>query len=1149
MPPFIPRKRRRSSSPSQSLSNETKKTSAKKPTLFDTLDAKPIASNTVQDNEAFLDKLNADSDSSLSDLSSSEFEDAIPNHPSPNRRKVEEDENEEDEMDWEDAMAPDASIATTPAALLSGDLEITLDKAVRTGSLTNPHGKKKGPSKKEREIRVVTHCMHVQFLMFHNLVRNTWVCDDEVQKILVLQLPLGVKKEVEKWRMASGMLVERPQEVPKIPGKGKGKQVADRKALKHRDQRDWGQKAERQEEGVPNMSRGDPLLRLLKILAAYWKKRFTITVPGLRKQGYKPLETLEAEIASFRNDSHCAEEHGERISNLAQFREQARKCEGSRDVGAQLFTALIRGLGLEARMVASLQPVGFGWSKSEQAAAKRRKDRRSSGKLSENAQQSNVDDGDVDAAKGSSSLSDISVDEAVVIDRRNAVSGPGAYSKTPAARKRRGKGAKDAPIDLSEDSSDLSTVFDGDDNDSVIDATPLTPRKAPAKTFDKDLPFPIYWTEVASAITKDVIPVDPLILTPPIATNDELPSLFEPRGAKADKAKQVLAYVVAFSPDGTAKDVTTRYLKRHMWPGKTKGMRLPVERVPIYDKRGKVKRHEEYDWFKGVISGYKRTDNMRTAVDDLEEVKDLKPVKPEKKATKEGEETLQGYRNSAEFVLERHLRREEALLPGAHHVRIFMTGKGDKGKEEKVFLREDVMICRTGESWHKEGRQVKPGEYPMKMVPVRTVTLTRKREVEEAERDGGEKLKQGLYAWDQTEWIIPSPIKDGIIPKNAFGNIDCYVPTMVPEGAVHIRRKGTMRVCKRLGIDFAEAVTGFEFGKQRAVPVITGVVVAEEYEEMVIDAWKVGEEERRRKEEGKREKVALALWRKFLMGLRIVERVREEYGGDADADAHMKEGMNPFTNQNKRKQRSSNRDSEQQLVRDGDAQETEDHDMAGGFVPEDYQDDIDGGGFIPALGTNGEESIVFMIDHGESAVTRKSITGASRKTPTSLQSAHREILHQPRPSDTYKEPSAQAAKAASEKSQKSGSKTAKPQQKAGRATMRGAKSSNNIANEPKQKRRAAQSDVEDRSSELSSLQSNSDDEPGTEAPVLKNASTAKRRIADEKSIPFDALQSTTPPSTSRKVNRATPKREAARKSETAVKSHYFERVDSNDEDG
>ena len=125
------------------------------------------------------------------------------------------------------------------------------------------------------------------------------------------------------------------------------------------------------------------------------------------------------------------------------------------------------------------------------------------------------------------------------------------------------------------------------------------------------------------------------------------------------------------------------------------------------------------------------------------------------------------------------------------------------------------------------------GEHPMKMVPVRAVTLTRKREVEEAERDGG-KLKQGLYALHQTDWIIPPPIEDGKIPKNTFGNIDCFVPTMVPNGGAHIPLKSTVRVCKRLGIDFAEAVTGFEFGKQRAVPVITGVVIAKEHELTVI---------------------------------------------------------------------------------------------------------------------------------------------------------------------------------------------------------------------------------------------------------------------------------------------------------------------------
>ena len=121
----------------------------------------------------------------------------------------------------------------------------------------------------------------------------------------------------------------------------------------------------------------------------------------------------------------------------------------------------------------------------------------------------------------------------------------------------------------------------------------------------------------------------------------------------------------------------------------------------------------------------------------------------------------------------------------------------------------------------------------MKMVSVRALTLRRKREVEEAERDG-EKLKQGLYALHQTDWIIPPPIENGIIPKNAFGNIDCYVPTMVPKGAVHIPLKSTVRICKRLNIDFAEAVTGFEFGKQIAVPLKVGVVVAKEHEQAVI---------------------------------------------------------------------------------------------------------------------------------------------------------------------------------------------------------------------------------------------------------------------------------------------------------------------------
>ena len=262
---------------------------------------------------------------------------------------------------------------------------------------------------------------------------------------------------------------------------------------------------------------------------------------------------------------------------------------------------------------------------------------------------------------------------------------------------------------------------------------------------------------------------------------------------------------------------------------------MPIERVAIYDQTRKVKHHENYDWFKRVMSPYERRYALRTIADELEEAEDLKPAQPPPKET--SQDSLQGYKNSSEFVLERHLRREQVLVPGARPVKTFFSGKGDKVKGESVFLRKDVEVCRTSESWHKEGRAVKPGEQPLKNVPVRAVTANRKREVEEAERDGGGKLMQGMYARYQTDWIIPDAIQNGVIPKNAYGNIDCFVPSMVPEGAIHIPLRSTVRVCKRLGIDFAEAVTGFEFGNRMAVPVLTGVVVATENEDAVIDAW------------------------------------------------------------------------------------------------------------------------------------------------------------------------------------------------------------------------------------------------------------------------------------------------------------------------
>lgn len=829
MPPFVPRKRLSSADPpSAKRHNAT---------------ATPSVDIAALDDE---------SDSPLSDVLS----ESTPQAQETKDEDGDESGSDDEEVDWEDAMGSKATSATaitpsmTPAHVQ--DLELTLDQ--NEVHLSDIIDGKKAPSKIERQIRIHSHCLHVQFLLYHNAIRNAWVNDSQVHEILRRKLPDALHKEVKKWRVSSGL--ELPEKAPEDTTKKKGKQ-------RRKSERDWGEGSSRMEPGQPDMSRGDPVITLLKVLAAFWKKQFKITAPGLRKHGYRPMSHLEAQISAFNKEEHNPERFGERVCGVDEFRQAAERMEGSRDLGAQLFTALLRALAIEARLVASLQPLGFGWAKAETSTQKAKVD------------------AEVQTETGET-----------------------------------------------EDAMDV----DSEDSDSGQDTLK---RPNNLKKYDMDLPFPIYWTEVASPITHQIIPVDPLVLPNAVATTPELQAAFEPRGAKAERAKQVICYVVAFSSDKTAKDVTTRYLRRRTWPGKTKGYRMPVEKIPVPGRRGKF---YEYNWFRVILRIYERPAKNRTAVDDYEEENDLVPNQPEKKAVKEGD-TLQSLRASTEFVLERFLRREEALKPGSQHVRTFVTGKGNKAKEEKVYRRSDVLKCLSAESWHKEGRQIKKGEAPLKRVPIRAVTLLRKREVDELERETGEKPKQGLYAKYQTEYIIPPPICNGVIPKNDYGNIDCFVPSMVPRGAAHIPYPGTVRICKKLGIDYAEAVTGFEFGSKMAVPVIEGVVVAAENEDLVKDAWRADAAEKKEKERRKAEARILQTWRKFLFGLRIAERVREEYG-QSSLD-HERDVYNPFTSRRSGQQQARPPVPEPHVHEPSEDEDSVDR--GGGFLLPGEDDGDDGG--------------------------------------------------------------------------------------------------------------------------------------------------------------------------------------------------------------
>jgi xeroderma pigmentosum group C-complementing protein len=1021
MPPFVPRKRRKSASPAASPESRPKRKAPKRKdynydTSVDDIDSlRPGSVATAAETKKYLESLDENDGSSKSDLSDEEFEDVLPADTGP---AAEEDDSDEEK--WEDVLQTEKPRQDDPPLK---DLELTISQPEPPSFLSaiSKNGKK-GPTKIERHIRINTHCMHVLCLMWANTIRNSWLNDRELHKILLDQLSDGMKREIDRWRTASGLDIPDKKSVRGSKAKGKTSDKSGRS-------KDWSSEASRLEPGVPDMSAGDPLLKLLRHLVSFWKKRFTVTSPPLRKQGYRTVRERDAELRAFRIDRSISSIFGEKIDSIEEFRSLARKGEGSPDVGAHLFTALLRSIGIETRMVASLQPAGFGWSQAEEAKKLDLdilKDIVKAGSSTSEPIEISGDDSDSETFNGTQSKATVSSKSSVSTptlqstiiagdtvkvntfttgkgkrnDKAITSQRPGPASSSKLPKKITTQTHGNSVIGQSESSSELSEVLSSD-LDSDIDMTGVqTTRKAGNKTnkSGKILPYQTYWSEVLSPVTNIYVPVS-IFTTPSIAFKPEFLTTFEPRGGAADKAKQVICYVVAHSRDGTAKDVTVRYLKRHQLPGRTKGFRLQPEKVPIYNKNGRVIKHIEIDWFDRVMTFYARPNQKRTVADDIEDQGDLVPLKASKATTEDSTpETLQGYKNSIEFVLERHLRREEALLPSAKVVRYFTAGKGDKAKKEPVYLRKDVVTCKTAESWHKEGREIRMGEQPLKQVPIRAVTLLRKLEVEEATRNTGEKPLQRLYSREQTDWIIPPPIKDGKIPKNAYGNIDVYVPSMIPKGAVHIPYQGLARVCKKLEIDYAVACTGFEFGHQMAVPILTGVVIAEEYEEIVIDAWREEEERKRKKEEEKLRNETLTLWRKFANGLRIIERVKKEYG-ELDTTASATKILSTTSNQ-KKGQAHPLQVAANKIVDISD--EDEEH-----LKSDDENDDHLGGGFIPEDSITEETSTIHIdIDDQEHSHNQNSIIskakGRNKAAPRSLRStlpSHGETSSQHKTSD------------------------------------------------------------------------------------------------------------------------------------------------------
>lgn len=176
-----------------------------------------------------------------------------------------------------------------------------------------------------------------------------------------------------------------------------------------------------------------------------------------------------------------------------------------------------------------------------------------------------------------------------------------------------------------------------------------------------------------------------------------------------------------------------------------------------------------------------------------------------------------------------------------------------------------------------EALVVKQGEKPYKIVKGRP-----KRNQPIHERDS---VTIDLFGRWQTEKYKPPPAKDGKVPRNEYGNVELFLPCMLPPGTKHIQINGIQRVAKKLGIDCAQAVVGFDFHCGFSHPVIDGVVVCEEFEEVLLNAWQEEEEQAEKRKAEKREKRMLANWRLLTRSLLIRERLKKRYDTEETSNA------------------------------------------------------------------------------------------------------------------------------------------------------------------------------------------------------------------------------------------------------------------------
>ncbi len=133
--------------------------------------------------------------------------------------------------------------------------------------------------------------------------------------------------------------------------------------------------------------------------------------------------------------------------------------------------------------------------------------------------------------------------------------------------------------------------------------------------------------------------------------------------------------------------------------------------------------------------------------------------------------------------------------------------------------------------------------------------------------------------WWQTKPYDPPVAENGRVPLNEFGNVELFQPCMLPIGTVHLRNMPNLnRICRKLNIECAAAVTGFDAHGGFSHAVMDGWVVCEEHKDTVVAAFEEEEVRNNLKMIEKQQERVWGNWRHLIKSLLIRQKLKLKYG-------------------------------------------------------------------------------------------------------------------------------------------------------------------------------------------------------------------------------------------------------------------------------